>query len=587
VTESVVKAWIAGPEVLDLAASNAKPDENEGVFNLCNALVPPYDMRRLCAYVEQSTALRPNIDVYAKNIDGFGFRLEPTIDFEKSDDSVREAIRVALIGDKLAAGDYSPTVQREEIDSKIDMLPALMEIERVRLSRFFENATGELSFGEFRERLRYDYEATGNCYFEVIRDREGKPAQLVHLSAISMRLMRADPCPLEINEVRRVSALSLQRTVAKRRLRMYVQSLYGQFVAYFKELGDPRVISAATGRAYDSQLLLEKHEPRACPATEVVHLKVHSPLSAYGVPRWIGATLAILGSRAAEEVNATYFDNKAIPPMAILVSGGVLAKDARDRIENYVRDNIRGRDNFHKILVLEAEGTGGQAIQGSSAGARVRVEMRPLMEAQQQDALFQTYDANNIEKVGGQFRLPKILRGDMKDFNRATAEAALEYAEQQVFQPERAKFDHMVNKRLMGLLGSQYHQFVSNGVTPKDPPQLSQMVVQLTEAGVITPEEARQIAADVFGRDFEALDEEWTKLPLKITLAKLQGGGAPLPPPPDGEEKSLGKPPFSAVEAATQLMQLRMALTAARAQEADDVIEVPVEEFNKWVHPAG
>ena len=42
----------------------------------------------------------------------------------------------------------------------------------------------------------------------------------------------------------------------------------------------------------------------------------HSPRSPYGVPRWVGTLLSVLGSRQMEEVNYLYFENKSVPPMA-------------------------------------------------------------------------------------------------------------------------------------------------------------------------------------------------------------------------------------------------------------------------------
>ena len=56
--------------------------------------------------------------------------------------------------------------------------------------------------------------------------------------------------------------------------------------------------------------------PSDGPATEILHFRVHNPRSAYGVPRWIGNLLAVLGSRQAEEVNFLYFENKSVPPLA-------------------------------------------------------------------------------------------------------------------------------------------------------------------------------------------------------------------------------------------------------------------------------
>lgn len=584
--EPVVKAYVL--EVPN-QTSNASPttEDDTRVFQNYGAIIPPYDPRMMNVMAERSAWLRPNVEVYKTNIEGFGHRLEPTID--PDGDDIDEHIQDAVILRKLADDVPIPTASAEEVAAEKLTLASRIRIEALRLSAFFENATGEISFVEFRERTRHDLEITGNFYWEVLRDKLGRPAQLVLLPSVSMRLLRVGQEWVEVEESRRISAIELRPVKVKRRLRLFVQVLYGQFVAYFKELGDPRIISARSGKDYPTLDALNHAEPGTPPATEVLHGRIFAPTTAYGVPRWIGATLAVLGSRSTDEVNVTYFDNKAIPPLAILVSGGVLAKGAADRITRYVEDNIKGRDNFHSILVLEAESASG-SLTGMT-GSRVRIDFKNLSESNHQDALFQQYDQNNGAKVGAQFRLPKILRGDMADFNRATADAALDYAEQQVFAPERNKIDHIINRQILPLLGASFHRFVSNPVQTKDPGALNEMITADVESGVLTPNEGRELVGGVYGRVFPKLDAPWADQPFKLSLAEASAGTLPGgPPKPDAEAKGIEA-------AAARLIQLRAALVeaegrvnaaatdAVRAAEAEQVHYVPQDEFNSWFEP--
>ena len=57
---------------------------------------------------------------------------------------------------------------------------------------------------------------------------------------------------------------------------------------------------------------------------------------------------SVLGSRQAEEVNFLYFENKSVPPLALLVSGGRLSAQSIPRIESFIENHIRGKRNFHK-----------------------------------------------------------------------------------------------------------------------------------------------------------------------------------------------------------------------------------------------
>lgn len=519
-SDSIVKAVVYGEET---GASNVVPfAEDNRFYSITGAITPPYEPERLCEMYDQSSALRPNIDVLATNVEGFGFQLVPAIDLEAPDatDRIRDSILIEALFD----GDV-PQLAQPAVDARRRMLEGLGRIERLRTQLFLDNCTFEISFTELRARTRTDLEVTGNGYWEVLRNKHGEISKFNYVPSISMRLMRADPHFTEVETYQRVSDVDFRRVTEQRRFRRFVQKLAGQEVAYFKEFGDPRTISSKTGTIYkDHARFREKEGKRAVEATEVIHFKIHSPTSVYGVPRWVGASLAVLGTRDSEEVNLTYFRNKAVPPLAIMVSGGTLSSGAADRITHYIRDQIKGKDNFHSILVLEAEGGGTGAVTGV-AGSRVRIEIKNLMEAQQQDALFQTYEQNNAEKVGGAFRIPRILRGSMSDFNRATADAAIRYAEQQVFQPERNKIDHIINQLVLVDRGVRFLRFKSNSPVEKDPPAIVDMTTQLVDSGVITPNEARELASDAFGKRLPKIDAPWARIPVEAAKA----GFAPEP----------------------------------------------------------
>jgi capsid portal protein len=153
--------------------------------------------------------------------------------------------------------------------------------------------------------------------------------------------------------------------------------IQGSERAFFKSFGDPRVISRNTGAAFPDVAALRSADPTDGPATELLHFAIHSPRSPYGVPRWVGTLLSVLGSRQMEEVNYLYFENKSVPPMALLISGGRLSDASVPRIERFIEENLKGKANFHKILILEADGA------GTGDGGRAKIELRPLTDAQQ------------------------------------------------------------------------------------------------------------------------------------------------------------------------------------------------------------
>lgn len=478
---TILKAVVVGARVPDPASSAG----GEGVgspFGISGALEPPYDPEALCLLFEHSNSLRQNVDAYATNIDGFGHRLDPAIDFDADDADRRVAECIYL--ERLAAqerGELARDVELEptpdEVKARRRELVQLARAERAKLTAFFESCSFDHSFVELRRRTRQDLEVTGNAYWEVLRNAKGEVARLVYVPSYTVRLLPLDPRPVDVEETVRVSPVTVERAPTRQRMRRFLQIQYAQRT-YFKAFGDPRVVSRATGEVFASLEALQAARPDDGPATEILHFAVLSPRSPYGVPRWIGALLAVLGSRQMEEVNYSYFENKSVPPLALLVSGGKLSETSIPRIERFIEENLKGKNNFHKVLILEAEGAA-----STNDATRAKIELRPLTDAQQHDALFQQYDDRNLDKVGGAFRLPRLLRGDSRDFNRAVADAQLRFAEDQVFQPERDEFDFIINRKLLADMGIRFWRFRSQTPMTRDPERMTDMVEKLVRVG--------------------------------------------------------------------------------------------------------
>jgi len=549
--QTILKAVVVGARAQD-PASRPGGEDLVGAFTAAGAIEPPYDPEALCLLMEHSNSLRQNVDAYATNIDGFGHRFEPAIDFDADDADQRVGDTIYL--ERLAArdkGDLPADTELQPTDVEVAErkreLQRLARVERARMESFFDFCCFDHSFVDLRRRTRQDLEVTGNAFWEVLRDGRGDIARLVYVPSYSVRLLPLDTAPVEVEDRIRISPVTFEQVSARRRLRRYLQ-IQGTDQVYFKTFRDPRVVSRRTGRVFETTEVLLEANPDDGPASELIHFAVHSPRSPYGVPRWVGTLLAVLGSRQMEEVNFLYFENKSVPPLALLVSGGRLSKASVPRIERFIEENLKGKTNFHKVLILEAEA-------GATAGdsARAKIELKPLTDAQQQDALFQVYDERNIDKVGSAFRLPKLLRGESKDFNRATAESALRFAEDQVFQPERDEFDFLMNRQLLADMGIRFWRFRSQTPVTRDPERMTTMVEKLVRVGVLTPEEGRFLAGDIFNREFRKIGDDWTKRPITLTLAGIQTGV---------EDLRAGSRKRDLLRDATDLIDLREALAA-------------------------
>jgi PBSX family phage portal protein len=532
--EVLVKAYAIGTDRVSLDKADQQSDESvvTTVFGYASlkidALEPPYDPERLCRVYEHSSSLRQNVDAYKTNIDGFGHVFEPMIQLKEA--GARELVSDAMYlekADRAQQGiegslqDFMPPTD-EEVTTKIDALKSVMRVEEARIKSFFQSCVAEESFTSLRRKTREDIEVTGNGYWEVIRNDAGEISQFVHMPSRSMRVTREKGKPASVTQQVRTGLFTFRTETFKRRFRRYVQSS-GEDSRYFKEFGDPVIVSSKTGREFATLEELQTAEAGVDAANEVFQFKIHSVKNgAYGVPRWIGNLLSVLGSRSAEEVNLAYFNNKSVPPMAILVSGGRLGEESVKRIEDFVETKLKGTSNFHKILVIEAETTAGSLGMAENTGS-MRVEIKTLTDAQLKDGLFLQYDAANMDKVGMGFRLPRLLRGDIRDFNRASAEAALDFAESQVFVPERNDFDFAMNRFILPCFGIKYWTFKSNGPRLSDAQSWSDMIVKNTTAGIFTPEDARELTGKkVLGTELPKIEADWVKQPLALSIAGIQ-----------------------------------------------------------------
>lgn len=574
-----VKAHFIDRDGTERSTAMSAPEASEDLWDQTQTISPPIDPRELAFLFDVSGALRTNIDTLATNVDGYGHDFEPVIDLDDVDTA--ELIRQALLEERMhqatadddgevdtakAAAllkilkakvlrladdgdtgtpeddaedlDIDVEVTDAEVEEKIEELRRTMIWERQKLQHFFDYVSVDHSFVKLRGIMRQDLEQLGNAYWEVLRNQAGEPTQFVYVPGFTVRLMHADKEPTQVTMPVPRTLLRVTDEPVYRRFRRYLQIVPGQGKTYFKDFGDPRVYSSKTGKPYKDEKVLEKAEPGVLPANELVHFKVHSSSSAYGTPRWIAELLAVLGNRHAEEINLAYFENKSIPPMAILVSGGHLTADDVAALKDYMKNEIRGKRNFHKIMVLQAEPFG-DALSGANSGS-VKIEIKPLTDTQHDDGLFMKYQEANGDRIGGVFRIPRLLRGDVRDFNRATAQASLEFAEQQVFSPIRMDFDWWVNRFILPALGVRLHKFRSRGPETTDMQILAEMLAGAAKAGYLSITELRDIAERVFGRKLRAPEDiDEAEVPLELLRLGVAGNedglddGEPLPEDPE------------------------------------------------------
>jgi PBSX family phage portal protein len=495
----VIKALVVGlddpPEKTSPQArgtSKAKVQEDYWKQHAEDFIDPPINMEFLATVEEYSTILQQCIEVMEVNIEGFGARLIP-----------------------LSASD--PEQQGSAVTNEIAE-------EKLRLNTFLSGAAGEDSLVSLRRRDRHDREATGNAFLEVVRHPLSKlPDKLVHVPSYQIRLGKTDDKYTKYTVHRQVETApgvyEVKEVEDWKRFRRYLQLQTGSSsagdVVWFKDYGDPRVIDCRTGEVVPDEDLADFDE-QEYGANELIHSRIYSSRTPYGLPRYKGCLITLLGDREAEEVNYTTLMNNNIPSMVVAVSNGQVTEETVDRMKDFVKEQIQGSRNYSKFLILEAEGT----FEGTDPG-NIRLDIKPLAQHQMKDQLFQEYGRANREKIRQCFRIPPIFIGVSEDYTRATAEASRRLADEQIFRPERDEVDHMWN-RLLYEFGMKHHRFKSNGPNITDDEDLLKLLVAAEKAGGMTPRIATQIVSDILG---SAPIEKWGEgidpdQPFSLTIAE-------------------------------------------------------------------
>jgi PBSX family phage portal protein len=371
------------------------------------AILPPYDLRHLDRLCQENNALSHCVEAMVTNVDGTGYDIiKPGVDSNEDE----------IVDDPIAQ----------------------------QLKEFFAEPTPGESFTTMRKKLRRDHERTGNAYVEIVRNAKDEIVLMRHADSKMMRLVKLDdPKPQKVT-MRRFG--KDQSITIMTRYRRFVQLVNGVQLRWFKELGCPLDLNKYNGTwAKPGERL-----PAQQRATEMLHFQAlpdaHTP---YGVPRWISQLPSVLGSRKAEELNLDFFDNGGVPPVLILLQGGVLAAESRKAVEQGLTGPAQKKN---RVKVIEMEPNGGMI--GDNPTTKVTVER--FGAERQNDSMFEKYDERCEIRIRRGFRLPPIFVGQAADYSFATAFASYTVAEAQVFRPERDEFDETISVKLIPALGDNF-----------------------------------------------------------------------------------------------------------------------------------
>lgn len=345
-----------------------------------------------------------------------------------------------------------------------------------RMDDLLDSLNDEMPLKEVFETAILHREETGEAYIEVLRNLRGEVVGLENIDPVHMLVTR-----------------KLVGADGKKYRRYCYRD--GVNEVWYKALGDP------TSLNIDGSI--DEGTTDKGTATEVLHLKIGD--GAYGVPRWIGALLDLLGDREAGELNYSYFTEGRHTPLALITNNAQLTPETEQKLKEYANG---GKSARHKILWLGLESDVPEDMDPLEAAKKKgTAELVKMADVLQSDALFLEYSDKVREKVLSKYRLPPVYIGLSNDYNRATVETARELTEEQVFQPERAALAWRIN-RLFREYGFQHVEVTLDAPKIENPDDTARILDVLVKAGAVAPNDVRDLLGRVLGKDLEAFQDE-------------------------------------------------------------------------------
>lgn len=471
---------------------------------------PPYNILKLSLLEEGSDVLRECADAMGTNIEGFGYSFKQRPMPEQF------------------AEDNAPAI----------------DAERRKLDELFKYICIDTSFTQVRVNTRRATELTGNGYWELIRDPEGEPSQIVYVPPHEIAIGKTDKewTPFEIKTVD-TETFEIETVLRQKRFRRFAQiDSNGKPLVWLKEFRDPRQIDRRTGKVHDPTKEGEDGQPvgdlnRADQANEIIHFKIHSDVTPYGVPRWIGRLIAVLSNRKAEEVNFFSIDTH-IPSLMIMVEGGQLSDDSIDRLTEMIESQVSMSPNRTAFVILEAENADNVSLIPGQPGAP-KLSVKELHQAQISEELYGKMTDANQQKVIRAWRLPQLFVGREQGLTKANGIVSRQLANEQVFAPERSNGDWLMDYILLEL-GVRFHMFRSRSPNITDNSELIKLVAAAEKSGGMSPRRTNLIMEDVLETPLGPLPDGINPdVPYSLQFAQAQN--AMIAPteatPSDGDEE--------------------------------------------------
>jgi HK97 family phage portal protein len=322
--------------------------------------------------------------------------------------------------------------------------------DKATLLRLFRCINPTDSFTRINVNTDTDMEAFGFSCWEVIRDGKDRIVELYHMPAVTVRMMSNNlgVCQVKSPTMSLLGNVSLTITPK------------GNSKVFFKHIGGSYIMDKDTGGIVGEKIdgkatWLEDENrksmqiPESKQANEVIVFRKYNPDNFwYGITDITPALAACSGDRAASDYQEQFFDNNAVPRMAVVLEGASLNDDTKEMIEKFFDYDIKG--NAHCTLVLETpgaeydEGTGTRIEGGKIHFEKLAMEVT--------DASFRDYRKDNRDQIFIAHRVPQSLSPSPTNQSGRTGDSAqtdLEIFKSQVIRSAQEEREFVVNRHVI------------------------------------------------------------------------------------------------------------------------------------------
>lgn len=396
--------------------SNQIPsDLFEAKYNKNNLVEPLYNPEGLAQLLEKNTYHYRSVKTKARDVAGLGWLLIPREDIENPDQSQKDVAE-----------------------------------------NFLTNCNPNETLTEINDKIMVDHEATGNAFYEIIRNEKNEIVGIEHIPAHTMRV-HSD-------------------------MKRFVQ-IRGQNEVWFKKFGLEDHVHYATGEISADVEFTNR-------ATEVMHLKNYTSRSDfYGIPDVVPALGSILGDMERQEYNTSFFENHAIPAYAVTVTGAELDEDTESQIRKFFQQDVKKAN--HSTLVLAAS---------NEPGDETPVEFKfEALSTDTKEASFRMFRQDNRDEILSAHGVPPYRAGVTIEgqLGGSSAAESTEIYKQSIIKPKQEMLESRINRFILqDGLGITDWKFEFAEIDTRDEDKEIERLKSLFDMGYYSPNGLREERGD-------------------------------------------------------------------------------------------